>query len=194
MKASIVPGTTSLVAVIFVQDASKTDGSGLAGIAYNASGLACYYKRSNGSAAVAASINTITTLGTYAGDATHAAWKEIDSTNMPGWYEVHIPNNALAAGATGVGVSFRGVTNMAPVAFEFQLIDQATALLDLAAGVETSLTVRQALRLALAALVGKASGLSGTTATYRDTQDSKDRIVATVDASGNRTAVTLDAS
>lgn len=70
----------------------------------------------------------------------------------------------------------------------------ADALLDRSAGVETNRTLRQALRLILSVLAGKASGLGGTTATFRDTNDSKDRIVATVDADGNRSAVTLDAS
>lgn len=72
--------------------------------------------------------------------------------------------------------------------------DNADALLDRAAGVETGRTIRQSLRLMLAALAGKASGLGGTTATFRDTNDTKDRIVATVDADGNRSSVTLDAS
>ena len=70
----------------------------------------------------------------------------------------------------------------------------ATALLDLAAGVETGLTVRESLRLMAAALYGKASGLATTTAVYRDTGDGTDRISATVDADGNRSAVTLDAT
>lgn len=70
----------------------------------------------------------------------------------------------------------------------------ADALLDRAAGVETGLTVRQWLRIAAAALFGKASGLETTTAVYRDFGDSKDRITATVDADGNRTAVTTDAT
>jgi len=70
----------------------------------------------------------------------------------------------------------------------------ADALLDRSAGVETNRTVRQAMRLILAACAGKASGLATATATYRDTNDSVNRIVATVDADGNRTAVTLDAS
>jgi hypothetical protein len=61
--------------------------------------------------------------------------------------------------------------------------------------IEGTITLRQALRLALAALVGKASGLETTTAVvFRDTTDAKDRITATVDADGNRSAVTLDAS
>ena len=70
----------------------------------------------------------------------------------------------------------------------------ADALLDRSAGVETGLTLRQWLRLGAAALFGKASGLDTTTAVYRDTGDSKNRITATVTADGNRTAVTLDAS
>lgn len=68
----------------------------------------------------------------------------------------------------------------------------ANGLLDLANGVETDRTVRQILRGAAAALLGQASGLETTTAVYRDTNDTTDRITATVDADGNRTAVTLD--
>lgn len=70
----------------------------------------------------------------------------------------------------------------------------AAALLDLAAGVETNRTVRQAMRLILAALVGKLSGAAGTTVTIRDTNDAVNRITATVDEHGNRSAVTLDPS
>lgn len=70
----------------------------------------------------------------------------------------------------------------------------ADALLDRSAGVETSWTMRQAMRIMLSALAGKASGLAGTSVAYRDMADSKNRIAATVDSNGNRTAVTLDAS
>jgi len=42
-----------------------------------------------------------------------------------------------------------------------------------------------------AALLGKASGLETTTAVYRKIADNKDVISATVDADGNRSAVTL---
>jgi hypothetical protein len=71
----------------------------------------------------------------------------------------------------------------------------AAALLDLAAGVEAGLTVRQALRLALAALAGKLSGAGTTTEVFRNAvADSKPRITATVDASGNRSAITTDLS
>lgn len=70
----------------------------------------------------------------------------------------------------------------------------ADALLDRANGVETSYTPRQALRLILSSLVGKLSGAATTTVAIRDVGDTKNRISATVDADGNRTAVTLDAT
>lgn len=64
----------------------------------------------------------------------------------------------------------------------------------LAAAYEGSETVQDFLRLARAALVGKASGLATTSVAFRDAADLKDRITATVDADGNRTAVTVDAT
>lgn len=65
-------------------------------------------------------------------------------------------------------------------------------ILDRTDGVETSFTLRQALRLMLAALAGKLSGAATSTVTIRDVNDSKNRLVATVDADGNRSAVTKD--
>jgi len=70
----------------------------------------------------------------------------------------------------------------------------ADALLDRSAGVETNRTLRQAMRLMLSAMVGKVSGAATATNTFRDTNDTVNRIVSTVDADGNRSAVTLDAS
>lgn len=68
----------------------------------------------------------------------------------------------------------------------------ANALLDLANGIETGHTPRQALRTIYAASAGKVSGADGATVTIRDVTDNRDAIVATVDANGNRSAVTLD--
>lgn len=66
----------------------------------------------------------------------------------------------------------------------------ADAVLDEA--VEGSVTLRESVRLANAALGGKASGLDTTNPKFRDLADTKDRIDATVDANGNRSAVTRD--
>lgn len=59
--------------------------------------------------------------------------------------------------------------------------------------VETGMTMRQALRLIAAATGGKVSGGGTTTITFRNAvADSDNRIVATVDSNGNRTAITYD--
>jgi hypothetical protein len=68
----------------------------------------------------------------------------------------------------------------------------ADALLDRANAIETAWTVRKVLRIIAAACGGKLSGAGTSTNTIRDILDAKDRITATVDADGNRTAVTLD--
>ena len=68
----------------------------------------------------------------------------------------------------------------------------AAALLDLANGVETGITTRQALRATLSALAGKVSGMSANAPVFRAADDSKDRITATTDAAGNRSAITLN--
>lgn len=57
-----------------------------------------------------------------------------------------------------------------------------------------STTWRQAVRLFLAGLAGKSSGHGTATVVYRDVDDTKNVITATVDASGNRSAVTRDVS
>ncbi len=70
----------------------------------------------------------------------------------------------------------------------------ADALLDRADAIETGLTLRGALRIDTAALAGKVSGAAGTSVAIRNVGDTKTRISATVDADGNRTAITVDAS
>lgn len=60
--------------------------------------------------------------------------------------------------------------------------------------IEGSLTLRQGLRLMLASLTGKATGGGTSTVSFRDLADTKNRVVMTTDANGNRTAVTRDAT
>lgn len=56
--------------------------------------------------------------------------------------------------------------------------------------IEDAVTFRQFTRLHNAAMAGQASGLATTTALYKNRDGTKTRITATVDADGNRTAVT----
>lgn len=340
MKLITKKDTTSKTMLIFVQDSSSTVGAGLTGLAWNSASLTWYYYReAAGTGATQVTLAT-QTIGTWA----TGGFVELDATDMPGWYEIGVPNAVLATGADFVGMVLKGATNMAQVNIEIQLTDFdlndsvragltalpnavadgagglpisdaggldldtklananeitaarmatltdwidggrldlivdailvdtaelqgdwaaggrldlildtvavdtttgipaliataqsdldiitgsdgvnllvatqasideiladtgtdgvvlstgtqaaiAAALLDLVDGVETGETVREALRLMRAALVGKAAGLGTTTATFRDRADTKDRITATVDVDGNRTAVTTD--
>ena len=58
--------------------------------------------------------------------------------------------------------------------------------------VESTLTLRQIVRVMLAVLAGKASGGGTDTVTFRDYADGKNRVTATVTTDGDRTAITLD--
>ena len=60
--------------------------------------------------------------------------------------------------------------------------------------VDGTVTARESLRLSNSAAGAKLSGAATTTAVIRDLADTKDRITATVDSNGNRTAVTRDLS
>ena len=60
------------------------------------------------------------------------------------------------------------------------------------APVEGLIGIIESLRLANAVLGGKITGGGTTTETFRDVNDTKDRVIATVDAFGDRSAITLD--
>jgi hypothetical protein len=68
-----------------------------------------------------------------------------------------------------------------------------TALLTEASGVETGLTLQGALRVILAAVAGRRSGVNTGVELMRDFGNNKSRITMTFDSSGNTTAVTYDA-
>lgn len=58
--------------------------------------------------------------------------------------------------------------------------------------VEGSITFKQALQLLLSIMLGKSSGGATTTVVFRDTEDSVNRITATVDSNGDRSNITLN--
>lgn len=88
--------------------------------------------------------------------------------------------------ATGsMAGSFAPAVTLEAAGFSSYLLDQED--------VESGLTLRQALRLVTAATAGKISGGGTSTITIRNAVvDGVDRITATVDTDGNRTAITYE--
>lgn len=112
-------GSTSQILQIFIADSSSTTGAGLTGLAFNTASLTAYFHRDTDTTATAISLVTMT-VGTF----TSSGFKEIDATNMPGWYQFCPPNTAFASGASSVGLHLKGATNMAPLPIEVDLDGQ----------------------------------------------------------------------
>lgn len=112
-------GSTSQILQIFIRDSSSTTGAGLTGLVFNTASLTAYYHRDTDTTATAIALVTMT-VGTF----TSSGFKEIDATNMPGWYQFCPPNAALASGASSVGFHLKGATNMAPLPIEIDLDGQ----------------------------------------------------------------------
>jgi hypothetical protein len=60
--------------------------------------------------------------------------------------------------------------------------------------VEGTYSLRELVRLIVSTTVAKCSGAATATNVFRDISDTKDRVTATVDSDGNRTAVSVDES
>lgn len=70
--------------------------------------------------------------------------------------------------------------------------ENADAFLDKPSGVESNLTLRQAMRLITSVLAGRLSGAKTGVEVFRNATDTKNRITATIDSNGNRTSITTD--
>ena len=201
MKRLIKKGSTDQTIIIFIQDSASTTGAGKTGIAYNTSGLTCYYVRP-GAAASQLSLATQTVTGSHS----DGGFVEIDSTNLPGFYRLDLSDAIIATGVDGVVLGLRGASGMAQCNIEIQLEDAnsgelttserssvADSVLDEA--VESTVTLRQMVRLFASSLTGKMTvtdnGDGTHTYTFRDIGDTKDRIVIiSNDTTKNRTSVT----
>jgi hypothetical protein len=120
-------------------------------------------------------------IGTAAATPTTAGVPEVDVTHWIG---------TACATPTTAGVPEVDVTFVAGTAYATALAAEVDAVWDEA--VDGAYTARQSLRLSNSANGAEVSGAATTTVVVRDVSDTKDRITATVDSTGNRTAVTLD--
>jgi hypothetical protein len=113
-----------------------------------------------------------------------------DMDSIVGMIATLVGNGSLTGSMIGlcdISANISPFTVLSPESLAISLLDQND--------IETNLSVREALRVIAAAVGGKLSGAAGTTITIRNAvADDKNRITATVDANGNRTAVTYDLS
>lgn len=114
-KLKIARSTTSKLVKIFLQDSSSSTGLGLTGLTNATAGLTCYYIREGDGAAVAIAL-VAGTLGTWSS----GGFIQVDATNMPGVYELGLPNAVLSSGASTL-VMLRGATNLVPTLLEVEL-------------------------------------------------------------------------
>lgn len=119
MKLILTPGSTSVIAHIFIKNSAVTTGAGLPSLAHT--DVTCWYVRSGGTLAQLTP-QTIATLGTYAAPTanTNIRIKLVSDANAPGLYEVQFHNDHLAAGA-GQATFIFTATGAQPEIVEVQL-------------------------------------------------------------------------
>lgn len=110
--------------------------------------------------------------------------------DVSGAAEANVTKFGSTAGTFTAGRPEVNATHFAGTAYATALTAEVTA--HWAQIIEGSYTALQMMRLSAATLGAKASGLNTSTAVFRDLGDTKNRVTATVDADGNRSAVTLD--
>lgn len=121
MLISYKNGQGSVVLRVLIRDSSVSTGAGLTGLTSASSGLKIATIADNEATTTvytvaASNVETIATLGTYAAPtASKCRFKEVDSTNHPGVYEIQIADARFAvSNAKSLLVSITGATNAAP--------------------------------------------------------------------------------
>lgn len=115
MRAKTTGGLTGNMLPIFVQDSTKTDGSGLSGLVYNSAGLVAEYRRAGSASWTAITLVSGASLGSF----TSGGW--VADGSLAGAYEVGIPNAAFGTNVPWVVVRFRGAANMVPCQYYIEL-------------------------------------------------------------------------
>jgi len=106
--AYIVGGIDNQRIKIQIEDIARTDGGGLTGLTNASTGLTAYYSRQTDPTA------TAMTLIAKSGE-THqpGAFDEIDATNMPGLYELHLLDAMIQKGFGQCLITLKGAVDMA---------------------------------------------------------------------------------
>lgn len=193
-KLHLFNGSTGVIVRMKLRDSST--GAGATGLTSASTGLKIATIANNEAAttvytAAGSTIETITTLGTYATPtATKCRFKEVDATNHPGLYEIQLDDDRFAvSGAQQLIVSVSGVSGVADedAEFDLDLIDSVFRRDFAAITGEASRSLLNAMR----ALRNKWS-LSGTTRTVCKEDDSTTAWTSVVTTSGTAAPITGD--
>jgi hypothetical protein len=113
-KLTVKTGSTSRLEHVFILDSTSTTGAGKTGLT-NASVTMHFFRPAD------TTVTPVTlsagTLGTW----TTGGFKEVDAPNMPGVYEIGMPNAVFAATFNHSVVMIKG-TGIAPVVLEYDLV------------------------------------------------------------------------
>jgi hypothetical protein len=120
-KFSALAGSTSRSFIIFVADSTVTTGAGKTGLTFASFPSShAYYTWSGANAG--SHVITLVTIAANGSSFTSSGFREIDATNMPGYYRFDAPNAALVAGK-GPQVKFvlQGATGAKPCVIDVDL-------------------------------------------------------------------------
>ena len=203
----IAQGSTSVRAQFFWPlQPSGTD------VGYNGltiTGMTASYFRDGDTAATSITLSTAT-IGTWAS----GAFGAITGSPSTGLYEFGIPNAVFSSTARNVMVHLYESSYSTSVQLNFQIVpadpytgytvagyatgqDPYTSVMKTVDTVDAATnadTLEKRIRLFASALLAKVSGMGTNAPIFRNVTDTKARITATTDSSGNRSAVTLDGS
>jgi hypothetical protein len=175
MSDRIVFDANSNIIRLSLLDSTSTTGGRKTSLAYNTSGLIISTIADVESYPVSYkvaenNIETIATLGTYAApSANKCRFKEIDSTNMPGWYELQLRDARFSvANSRKLGICIFGATGL--VQFDGLIDLDSSYFAPGISEIETGVTYQTGWQKMLARLAGKRTR-TGNAIDYRNQAD-----------------------
>jgi len=115
-KLTVKAGATSRLEHVFILDSASTAGAGKTALT-NASITAFYFRPGD----TTTTGRSITLAGGTLGTWSSGGFIQVNATDMPGLYEIGIPNAIFAAGVNHAVVMIKG-TGIAPVLLEYDLV------------------------------------------------------------------------
>jgi hypothetical protein len=182
--SSIKAGSTSVSVIVQLID--RTTFLPKTGIAHTDLVSASYLRQGGVRTAIA-----LSALAAVDSAYSSGGWKELDSTNMPGYYRLDLPDAAVATGADWVHIDVADDVVFTQTTNGYALVTYANladAVLDEVCESAGSYTLRQIASVVLAVLAGRTSngGL-----TFKTPDNSATRVAATTNSSKERTAITI---